>query len=95
MNGLKKSDRHSRNFLQHVANVFITDYGISPENAEFLTATRPLAEFFDAAAQLNDEPTVCANWIMGDLTRLLNTAEIEIQDSKVTPTHPQRTHPTD
>ena len=66
---------------------FIADYGISAENAELLTTTRHLAEFFDEAAQLSDEPTTCANWIMGDLTRLLNTVEIEIQDSKVTPVH--------
>ena len=66
---------------------FIADYGVSPENAEFLTNTRHLAEFFDAAAQCSGQPTACANWIMGDLTRLLNTAEIEIQDAKVTPTH--------
>ena len=66
---------------------FIADYDISQENAEFLTATRQVADFFDEAAKLSGEPTVCANWIMGDLTRLLNTTEIEIQDSKVTPSH--------
>ncbi|MDE0086626.1 MAG: Asp-tRNA(Asn)/Glu-tRNA(Gln) amidotransferase GatCAB subunit B, partial [Candidatus Poribacteria bacterium] len=66
---------------------FIADYDISPENAEFLSTTRQIADFFDEAAQLSDEPTTCANWIMGDLTRLLNTAEIEIQDSKVRPAH--------
>ena len=66
---------------------FMADYGVSPENTEFLTSTRHLAEFFDEVAQLSGEPTTCANWIMGDLTRLLNTAEIEIQDAKVTPAH--------
>ena len=66
---------------------FIADYDISLENAEFLTTTRQIADFFDEAAQLSGEPTTCANWIMGDLTRLLNTTEIEIQDSKVTPSH--------
>ena len=66
---------------------FMADYDISPENAELLTTTRQLADFFDEAAQRSGEPTTCANWIMGDLTRLLNTAEIEIQDSKVTPAH--------
>ncbi len=66
---------------------FIENYGISSENAEFLTRTRQLAEFFDAAAQLSGEPTTCVNWIMGDLTRLLNTAGIEIQAAKVTPAH--------
>ncbi len=66
---------------------FIDNYDISLENAEFLTTTRQIADFFDEAAQLSGEPTTCANWIMGDLTRLLNTAEIELQNSKITPAH--------
>lgn len=66
---------------------FMTGYGISAENAEFLTSTRQLAEFFDEAAQLSGEPTACANWIMGDLMRLLNTSDIDIHESKVTPAH--------
>ena len=66
---------------------FIADYGISTENAEFLTATRPLADFYDEAARLSGEPTACANWIMGDISRLLNAAEIDIPDAKVTPAH--------
>ena len=95
MNRLKKFDRHSQNSPAARRKRFITDYDISAENAEFLTATRHLAEFFDEAAKLSGEPTTCANWIMGDLTRLLNTAEIEIQDSKVTPAHLNESHPTD
>ncbi len=66
---------------------FIEDYEISSENADFLTVTRQIADFFEEAAKLSDEPTICANWIMGDLSRLLNTAEIELIDSKVTPSH--------
>ena len=66
---------------------FIADYGISAENAEFLTATRPLADFYDEAARLSGEPTACANWIMGDISRLLNAAEIDIPNAKVTPAH--------
>ena len=66
---------------------FIAAYGISTENAEFLTATRPLADFYDEAARLSGEPTACANWIMGDISRLLNAAEIDISDAKVTPAH--------
>ena len=66
---------------------FIADYGISAENAEFLTATRPLADFYDEAARLSGEPTACANWIMGDISRLLNAADIDIPNAKVTPAH--------
>lgn len=68
-------------------NRFIADYGITSDNAEFLTTTRHIADFFDEVVQLSGEPTLCANWIMGDISRLLNNAEIEIQDSKVTPVH--------
>lgn len=66
---------------------FIADYGTSAENAAFLTATRNLADFFDEAAQLSSEPSACANWIMGDISRLLNAAEVDIHDAKVTPAH--------
>jgi len=66
---------------------FMREYGLSAESAEFLTSTRPLAEFFDAAAQLSGDPNACANWIMGDLMRLLNAAGVDIEDSEVTPEH--------
>ena len=66
---------------------FVEDFEISSENAEFLTASRQIADFFEEAAKLSGEPTLCANWIMGDLSRLLNTVEIELIDSKVTPSH--------
>ncbi len=66
---------------------FISDYRLSPENAQFLTATPQLADFFDDTARLSGEPTAAANWIMGDLARLLNAAQIQIQEAKVTPPH--------
>ncbi len=66
---------------------FMAEYGLSPENAEFLTTTRQLADFFDDTARISEEPTAAANWIMGDMSRLLNATEIDIQDAKVTPAH--------
>ena len=64
---------------------FIEEYQIPDYDAEFLTATRQMADFFDDTARLSDDPKASSNWIMGDLSGLLNSAGVEIQDSKVTP----------
>ena len=87
-------DRRQR-FLEKygISSADAEKYGISPADAVFLTRTRQLADFFNKTVQCFPEEKrkvkamVCANWIMGDLTRLLNAAGIEIQDSKVKPEH--------
>ncbi|MCG9127290.1 Asp-tRNA(Asn)/Glu-tRNA(Gln) amidotransferase subunit GatB [Candidatus Poribacteria bacterium] len=66
---------------------FTEDYNLTSEQVEFLTSTRQIADFFDEGTKLSGNPSICANWIMGDISRLLNNAEIEIQDSKLLPTH--------
>lgn len=66
---------------------FIDAYQIPDYDAEFLTATRQMADFFAAAARISGDPKASSNWIMGDLSGLLNTAGAEIQDSKITPEH--------
>ena len=66
---------------------FVTAYQIPDYDAEFLTATRQMAEFFDETARLSHDPKASSNWIMGDLSGLLNSAGLKIQDSKVTPVH--------
>lgn len=68
-------------------NRFVQDYNISPYDAAFLTTTRQLADFFEEAVHLSGDPKLCCNWIMGDISRLLNNAGIDIQDSKVKPAH--------
>ena len=65
---------------------FVEEYGIPTYDAEFLTVTRQMADFFDETARLSSDPKSSSNWIMGDLSGLLNDAGIEIQDAKVTPT---------
>ena len=46
-----------------------------------------MADFFDETARLSHDPKAGSNWIMGDLSGLLNSAGLEIQESKVTPAH--------
>ena len=66
---------------------FVEEYGIPVSDAVILTESRQLADFFDETASLCGDPKASSNWIIGDLSGLLNSEGIEIQDSSVTPVH--------
>ena len=65
-------------------------YGLTSYDARLLTATKPMADFFEAAVRLGaaaaDEATVAklvANWTLGELSRHLNTADLELDSPKI------------
>jgi aspartyl-tRNA(Asn)/glutamyl-tRNA(Gln) amidotransferase subunit B len=65
---------------------FIQAYGLSAYDAGVLTASRELADYFEAVLQTaGGEPKLCANWVMGDLAGALNREGLEIGDSPVGP----------
>src|SRR5579862_7508074 len=64
---------------------FLKEYGITPYDAEVLTATRPLADYFEAAAHAGAPAKPAANWISTELLRRLNEAGKAIEDCPVTP----------
>jgi aspartyl-tRNA(Asn)/glutamyl-tRNA(Gln) amidotransferase subunit B len=62
---------------------FIGEYGLSEYDADVLTATRPVAEYFEAVARASANPKTAANWVMGDLMGALKAEGREIADSPV------------
>lgn len=64
---------------------FITQHQLPPYDAEILTASRELADFFEACLRDFPNPKQTSNWIMGPLLGLLNTAGKSIEASPVTP----------
>jgi aspartyl-tRNA(Asn)/glutamyl-tRNA(Gln) amidotransferase subunit B len=66
---------------------FVKQYGLPAYDAAVLTQTRESAYFFEEAARLSDDPKAVSNWVMGDFARLLNASNLEIGDSKITPSH--------
>ena len=64
---------------------YINQYGLSEYDAELLTSSKALADFFEAALAFTKDAKAVANWMMGDLLRYLNAEGIEIEASKVTP----------
>jgi aspartyl-tRNA(Asn)/glutamyl-tRNA(Gln) amidotransferase subunit B len=50
---------------------FAEQYGLSPHDADLLTADRALADYYEAAVQVHANPKALANWIGTELLREL------------------------
>jgi aspartyl-tRNA(Asn)/glutamyl-tRNA(Gln) amidotransferase subunit B len=57
---------------------FTRDYGLTPYEAEVLTASREVADYYEAVAAACGAPKPAANWVMGELLGALNKAGLEI-----------------
>ncbi len=61
------------------------ELGLPLYDAEVLTATRPLAEYFEACLSAGAGAKSAANWVMGEVTRGLNDSGLEITACPVAP----------
>lgn len=66
---------------------FVREYGIPEYDAEILTSSKALANYYEECVRLFSEPKTISNWIMGDLLRELKRDEREIDQCPVTPQH--------
>ena len=68
---------------------FVHEWGLEPKDARVLAEERPVAEYFEAVVAARpagvDLKTV-ANWVTGELFRLLNAADVGIEAVRITPT---------
>ena len=61
----------------------ISEYQLSSYDANSLTASRAMADYFIATVEAGAEPKQAANWVMGALSAKLNAEEKAIADSPV------------
>ncbi len=66
---------------------FVEEYGLREYDARVLTATRPLAEYYEKAAAAAGNPVEAAKWVQGELLGRLNAEGKEITESPVPPEH--------
>lgn len=64
---------------------FITHYALPEYDADVLTASRPLAAYFEETAAFAHNPKAAANWVMGEVTRALNDSGQDIDHCPVVP----------
>jgi aspartyl-tRNA(Asn)/glutamyl-tRNA(Gln) amidotransferase subunit B len=64
---------------------FMENYGLSAYDADVLTASRAIAEYYERVAEAAGDHKAAANWVMGDLMGALHAGGLEIADSPVAP----------
>jgi aspartyl-tRNA(Asn)/glutamyl-tRNA(Gln) amidotransferase subunit B len=64
---------------------FIENYGLSEYDAQVLTPTRALADFYEETVRSSSQPKSAANWIMGDLLRFFKDSGIDLKDLSKSP----------
>jgi aspartyl-tRNA(Asn)/glutamyl-tRNA(Gln) amidotransferase subunit B len=68
---------------------FITQYSLSLYDANVLTISKAMADYFENCVKLMDSSKAKAvsNWLSGDFSRLLNATNTEVEDAKISPKH--------
>ena len=66
---------------------FIEEHGLSTNDAEFLSASREISEYFEKVLALEASPKLACNWIIGDLTHVMNESGKTLKDINLSPEH--------
>ena len=64
---------------------FVSQFGLSDYDAEVLTSSRDMAEFFEAVVAATDskDPKLCANWMTSGFAAALNKDGLTVKDAPV------------
>lgn len=78
-----------RDNLPEMPNVrrdrYMTELGLPEYDATLITNSKHMAEFFDNAVKKCSNPKLVSNWMLSDMSRLMNEKEMEVTDLKFTP----------
>ena len=67
---------------------YVKDFGLQKVDAQLLSVNKARADFFDSCVALGRcEAKTVANWVLGDIAKLLNEQRVEITDTTLTPEH--------
>ena len=56
---------------------YLKDYGLSEKDANIITASKYLSDLFEGAIKVCNNPKAVNNWIISDISRILNETEME------------------
>ena len=58
----------------------IESFGLTPDQADYMTEEKASADYFEAAVALGTDPATAAKWIMGNVAKELNQKEMSRAD---------------
>lgn len=62
---------------------YMKEFGLSSEDAVFMTNDKDTADYFEAAVEAGADPKACVNWLMGEFASQLSSDGIEIAKAPV------------
>jgi aspartyl-tRNA(Asn)/glutamyl-tRNA(Gln) amidotransferase subunit B len=67
----------------------MTQYGLSLYDANVLTSSKAMADYFEDCVKLMDSSKAksVSNWLLGDFSRLINATSIEVENVRIGPKH--------
>ena len=63
---------------------FVSQLALSQYDADVLSSSRALADYFEAVVAVCNDPKLSANWVTGELAKFLNQNNMEINAAPVT-----------
>ncbi len=63
----------------------IAEHGIPRQDAEVLVGDKAVADYYEAVVAAGADAKAAANWVTGELFRLLNTGDVELADLRTSP----------
>jgi aspartyl-tRNA(Asn)/glutamyl-tRNA(Gln) amidotransferase subunit B len=64
---------------------YVEQLGLPLYDAEVLTVTKEMADFFESTIKAGADPKLASNWLMGDVSGYLNAEQKELADIPLTP----------
>jgi len=64
---------------------YVEELGLPEYDANVLTVTKEMADFFEATVSAKADPKLASNWIMGEVSAYLNAEGKELADVAMTP----------
>ena len=64
---------------------FISQYGLSEKEVDIILDDRSLSKYYEELVSLGANPKIAANWLLGDMLRLLKEKDMETESFPVTP----------
>ncbi len=66
---------------------FVTKYSLPEYDAELLTTDKTVADWYETAVLAGGQPKAVSNWMMGELTKMLNDENKSIENCPIKPEH--------
>ncbi len=63
----------------------VKEHGLPPYDAHLIVSTKAMADYFDEAVKTAKDSKAVANWMLGDVSAILNSEGIGIEDFKISP----------